>query len=151
MAKDEMQNHLDKGMYGSPLLKPDEQHKYLGTFRERCYVSMTVAEMADSANQQNFLKELALHPDTLILLNGATSESLQREYIQFATETNHQFRIINDFVSDDPDSIGVLIVTDHAVDEKVIDIEEKYPKSSDEPTPIKTEHKKEHFWNKLFH
>ena len=37
-------------MYGTPLVNPEEQHKYMGTFRER-RLSMTVAEMKDAQNQ----------------------------------------------------------------------------------------------------
>ena len=42
---DELEKRLDTGMYGTPRVNPDEQRKYLGTFRERCYLSMTVTEM----------------------------------------------------------------------------------------------------------
>ena len=52
MSKDDVQSHLDKGMYGTPLVNPEEQHKYMGTFRERCYLSMTVAEMKDPDKQR---------------------------------------------------------------------------------------------------
>lgn len=56
MAQDDVKSHLDKGLYGTPLVNPEEQHKYLGTFRERCYLSMTVAEMIQPKNKENFLK-----------------------------------------------------------------------------------------------
>lgn len=28
MSKDDVQSHLDKGMYGTPLVNPEEQHKH---------------------------------------------------------------------------------------------------------------------------
>lgn len=31
MAQDDVKSHLDKGLYGTPLVNPEEQHKYLGT------------------------------------------------------------------------------------------------------------------------
>lgn len=73
MAQDDVKSHLDKGLYGTPLVNPEEQHKYLGTFRERCYLSMTVAEMIQPKNKENFLKELKKHPDASILLNGGST------------------------------------------------------------------------------
>ena len=42
MAKDELQQHLDKGRFGAARVNPVEQRKYLGTFRERCFASMTI-------------------------------------------------------------------------------------------------------------
>ncbi len=54
MAQDDVKSHLDKGLYGTPLVNPEEQHKYLGTFRERCYLSMTVAEMIQPKTKKTF-------------------------------------------------------------------------------------------------
>ena len=34
---DELQNHMNKGMYGTPQINPDDRRNYLGTFRKsRC-------------------------------------------------------------------------------------------------------------------
>lgn len=149
MAQDDLQNHLDTAMYGTPLLKPEEQHKYLGTFRERCYVTMTIAEMDVSSNKAHFSNELTRHPQALVLLNGALSLALQSEYIKLITEHKMTFTVVNDYVDDSPDSLGLVLAAKEAVDEPVIDIEEKYPQNkahSVTPTiPKKT------FWKKFFH
>jgi uncharacterized protein YueI len=155
LSQDEVQKHLDKGRYGSPLVNPDEQHKYMGTFRERCYLSMTISEMEKPENQENLSEELDKHPDASILLNGAMPESLQSTYIQLATKKKAQFTVINDFVKDEPDSFGLLLAAKEAVNEPVIDIEEKYPKTTtqeeDGPEqPEEKKEKKESFWSKLF-
>ena len=50
---DELEKRLDTGMYGTPRVNPDEQRKYLGTFRERCYLNMTVAEMKKRTTKRN--------------------------------------------------------------------------------------------------
>ncbi len=55
---DELEKRLDTGMYGTPRVNPDEQRKYLGTFRERCYLSMTVTEMKKKDNPENALERL---------------------------------------------------------------------------------------------
>lgn len=109
MSKDDVQSHLDKGMYGTPLVNPEEQHKYMGTFRERCYLSMTVAEMKDPINKENFLKEIEKQPDVTVLLNGSLPLTIQNQYIQLATKQNVRFTIVNDYVSDDPNSFGLLV------------------------------------------
>ena len=51
---DELEKRLDTGMYGTPRVNPDEQRKYLGTFRERCYLSMTVAEMKKRTTKKRY-------------------------------------------------------------------------------------------------
>ena len=147
MADDSLQQHLDKGMYGTPLVNPDEQHKYMGTFRERCYLSMTIQQMRDANDKDGFLKELAKHEDATILLNGKMPESLQSAYIQLATKNKAKFTIINDFVKADPDSFGLLLVAKEAVNEPVIDVAEKYPETTPQQEP---EEKKEGFFSKFF-
>ena len=138
MANDDLQQRLDKGMYGTPLVNPEEQHKYMGTFRERCRLSMTVAEMKDAQNQKHLLEELAKHPEVTVLLNGEISSDLQST-----------FKIVNNFVENNPDSLGLLLAEKHAVDEPVIDVTEKYPQATETPKEEPTA--KKGFWQKLFH
>ena len=147
MTKDDLKSHLDKGMYGTPLVNPEEQHKYLGTFRERCYLSMTIAQMKEPTNKEHFLKELESHPKASILLNGALPLSIQNQYIQLATKNQVPFTVINDFVTDDPNSFGLLLVAKEAVNEPVIDVEEKYPSPQKEEPE---QPKKKSFWHRVF-
>lgn len=149
LLTDEMQKHLDKGMYGQPLVNPDEQHKYMGTFRERCYLSMTLAQMKEKDNQDNLRRELAKDPDAQVLMNGQLSERLQGEYIQLLTKSGHKFTIVNDFVGTNPDSLGLLVVSKEAVNEPVIDIDQKYPEK--EAESAKSTKKKPGFFDRLFH
>ena len=148
MSKDDVQSHLDKGMYGTPLVNPEEQHKYLGTFRERCYLSMTIAEMKDPTNKEKFIEEIEKQPDATILLNGETPIAIQNQYIQLATKNNIRFTVVNDFFSDAPDSIGLLLAAKQAVNEPVIDVEEKYPK--EEQAEPEEKNKKKSLWDRLF-
>ena len=55
---DELQEHLNKGMYGTPKLKPDEQRKYLGTFRERVDLTVTFAQLNSEKYYPAIQKEL---------------------------------------------------------------------------------------------
>ncbi|MGM0123021.1 hypothetical protein IGI37_000387 [Enterococcus sp. AZ194] len=151
MSDDQLQSHLDRGRYGSPLVNPDEQHQYMGTFRERCLLSMTVAEMKKRENQTRFVQELKKYPGMTVLLNGKLPDQLQTMYIQLATQNNMKFTVINDFVTNEPTSLGLLLTAKEAVNEAVIDIEEKYatPESTEAKEP--TEEDKKGFWHKLFH
>jgi len=149
MAQDDLQKHLDNAMYGTPLLKPDEQRKYMGTFRERCYLTMTIEQMKKTEDKANFLKELAQHPDATVLLNGAMAIDLQSAYIKLINERQTKFTVVNDFVENTPNALGLVLTATEAVNEEIIDIEQKYPKQTSELS--KTEQPKKGFWHKLFH
>lgn len=148
MAQDDLQKHLDNAMYGTPLLKPEEQRKYMGTFRERCYLTMTIAQMKNTENKKKFLNELTQHPDATVLLNGAMAIDLQSAYIKLSNERKIKFTVINDFVENTPDALGLVLTAKEAVNEEVIDIEQKYPKQTAVP---QTDTPKKSFWHKLFH
>lgn len=147
LAKDEVQQHLDKGRYGSPRINPEEQRKYLGTFRERCFVSMTVGEMHNKQDQQNLIEEIKQHPDGKLLINGAVSEELQRVFIGLASKNAADFTIVNDATAESEDSIGILLVTDYAVNEEIIDIEAKYPTNPEDDEEPK---EKKSFFSRFF-
>lgn len=146
MTNDNLQQHLDHARYGTKRLNPDEQRKWMGTFRERCYLTMTIAQMKIAKNQTNFVKELQLHKDGTILLNGEMDQALQKTYLYLCQQQKRSFTIVNDCVLNTPESFGLLLVSTDAVNQPVIDIEKKYPLN----TAISNK-KKESFWSRLFH
>lgn len=79
------------------------------------------------------MKELEKQPDAMVLLNGSLPLALQNQYIQLATQKKVRFTIVNDFVSNDPNSFGLLLTAKEAVNEPVIDVEKKYPKTTSHP------------------
>ncbi|MDH6363830.1 uncharacterized protein YueI [Enterococcus sp. PF1-24] len=150
MGKDKIQQRINDSQFGRKL-NPDEQHCYLGTFRERCYLTLMVRQMASDHNQQALIKEFQQHPDSKLLLNGKISEDLQTTYLQLATKNQLPFTIVNDFAGDNPDDFGGILIATTAVSAAIIDVEEKYPLSK--PTisaNIPEKKSKKGFWRKLF-
>lgn len=124
---DDLQKRLDQGIYGTPQLNPDEQRRYLGTFRERCYLQMTCAQMKEPVWQQQLQKYITDYTQATCLLNGALSETIQTPYIQLLAKSSIPFTIItrDQMVTDE--EIGLLLVAKEAVNCSVIDIAQKYP------------------------
>lgn len=147
MAQDDLQKRLDNSMYGTPLIKPEEQKKYLGTFRERCYLTMNVRQMAKPELRANLITELRKYPEASVLLNGTLTSQLQATYIKLLTDIGAKFTIINDGVTNTPESVGLILAAKEAVNQDIIDIEEKYPKQINE----QEKPEKKSFWGKLFH
>lgn len=143
---DSLQQHLDKSMYGTPKIKPEEQAKYLGTFRERCLLSMTKSEMQNPGLQATLKKHLTEFKNYKALLNANLPESLQATYLTILSQAQIPFTITDSSLPCNEHSIGLLIVDSQAVNEEIIDIAEKYPSTTKEPT--QKNHKS--FWHKLF-
>lgn len=142
---DDLQQHLDNSLYGTPQLKPDEQRKYLGTFRERCYLQMTLAQMRNQDLQDCLKTHVTDFEGAHCLMNNQVSDTLQADYIQILAAAAIPFTIVSSNQKSD-DAIGLLLVASEAVDESIIDIAEKYPTNESKPTS----EKKPSFWGKLF-
>ncbi len=142
---DDLQQHLDNSLYGTPQLKPDEQRKYLGTFRERCYLQMTLAQMRNQDLQDCLKTHVTDFEGAHCLMNNQVSDTLQADYIQILAAAAIPFTIVSSNQKSD-DAIGLLLVSSEAVDESIIDIAEKYPTNESKPTS----EKKPSFWGKFF-
>lgn len=146
---DNLQQRMDQAAAGTPLVNPDEQRKYLGTFRERCYVSMTIGQMKQNKNQALLTKALEKYPQGSILMNGCLSATLQTTYMKIATQHQTQFKIVTTSGTCDDDKIGLLIVSEEAVHQEVIDIEELFAITKIVPE-IQKKTAKKGFWSKIF-
>lgn len=127
MSEKNVQDYLEKGMYGTPQLRPDEQRKYLGTFRERIYLSMTMAEIRDPKNLAYFKQELSLNPQQQVLINAAVSSRYQNDYMVAAQKANCPFKIVDTENQTSPEAIALVYISNEAVNVEVIAISEKYP------------------------
>lgn len=126
MEKDSVQERIDKGRYGAPNINPDEKRDYLGTFRERCVLTMTPDEMCDPIYKEYLKKEIAETPDLQVILNGDLPSALHDEYITFFAKNGIKFKILDNDETDDEGALGLVVAAKEAVNEPVIDIAEKY-------------------------
>lgn len=137
MAKD-VQDYLEKGMYGAPQIKPDEKRKYLGTFRERIYLSMTLAEMSKANNLAYFKEELTKNPNHQVLINAALAPHLQNTYMVASQKANCSFKIVDTENQTQPEAIGLVYAGEEAVDIDPISVTEKYDHQPDAPNVEET-------------
>lgn len=130
--KSNVDQRIQNSIYGTPKIKPDEQRRYMGTFRERVYLTISVAEAKQQDWSSALQKELQKHPDSLVIINGNLEDRFTRPYITMANQMTVQFTIKtgNDTKTDD-DNLAV-VVTDHkAVYESPVDVAKKYPSVAD--------------------
>lgn len=145
---DEVQKHLDNARYGTKL-NPDEQRQYLGTFRERVYLTLTESEMTQKFYHQAILTEVAKHPTAFLLIKGSLNETLQAIYVTLASANKLRFTIVSDPEFTDHSDFGAILADKVAVDEEVIDVKDKYPLPEAPATP-EEKPKSEGFFKKLF-
>ncbi|WP_407887419.1 YueI family protein [Levilactobacillus sp. N40-8-2] len=124
----QMDKHLQNSTFGVPKVNPDEQRRYLGTFRERVSLAMTIAEVNDRNNLDAFITEITAHPDYQIILNGHIEQADLAPYMKLAAQHNLKFTIRNDiFYGMAADDYGLIVASDHAINDNPITLTKKYP------------------------
>lgn len=140
-----LQDHLNKGMYGTPQIKPDEKRKYLGTFRERVALTMTFAEVKDKEYQQDLKQMLSQHPELRVIVNGQIKNPLLNELLQIFKQTNVQFTLNTDRCLPHAENDLAIVVCDakKALHIDEVDICKLYPKKEQVKIPEQKDSKKE--------
>ena len=147
MSSDNMQNYLNKGMYGANQTKPEERQKYLGSLRERIFVSMTIDQLTSKNYIDALKKEVNKHPNNTLLFNGSVDITELDLYIKLSNQLNCTFRIVTDDFAK-KSTIGLVYVAPQEVNNDIIDVAEKYPKS--DRSLKKVVPAKKSFFKKLF-
>ncbi|MEJ6400385.1 YueI family protein [Nicoliella lavandulae] len=144
-------NRLEQSSYGTPKINPDEQRKYLGTFRERVSLAIMIKDLDSSQAQTAFQEDAKAHPDFQLIVNGQLDQSQTGPYIKIASQNNIKFTIRNDsFYFNQPDSYGVVFAAPTAINEGQIEVHQKYPQLFDQSSQP-TEAKPQSFMDKLKH
>ncbi|MYV04477.1 MULTISPECIES: YueI family protein [Furfurilactobacillus] len=144
---------LSNAIYGTPKINPDEQRHYLGTFRERVALTMTVAQLRSGDYLTAFGNDLSQRDEVnnTVLMNGNLGQDVLGPYIRTTTMHAVSFTIKNDpeyKIGDD--DLALVVTAKTAIDVNPVDIAKKYAdqtsSNSDQPKPVK----KTSFWQRLF-
>ena len=88
--------HFIKAMaLGIPTIKPDEKRAFLGNFRERVAMAVTIRQLRDARITAMLDSVLKRYPGYRIFLNGRMGESLVNQYMMQALAHQYPFTIMN--------------------------------------------------------
>ncbi|WP_413627139.1 YueI family protein [Fructilactobacillus vespulae] len=143
---EDVQNRLDQSMSGeSPKINPDEQRKYLGTFRERVALAIPFAQVTNSDAVNQTIKIIQMHPDYQIIINGALPTNQQSPYLKAAAANNAKFNINTDKIyQNTATAFAIVVAAKQSINETNIEFSETTSKTVNSPKTKLT------FWQKLF-
>ena len=88
--------HFIKAMaLGIPTIKPDEKRAFLGNFRERVAMAVTIRQLRDAQITAMLDSVLKRYPGYRIFLHGRMGESLVNQYMMQALAHQYPFTIMN--------------------------------------------------------
>ncbi|WP_273724809.1 DUF1694 domain-containing protein [Leuconostoc mesenteroides] len=102
---------------GSPKINPDEQNRYLGTFRERVIVAIKVSQLGNSNIQSQFAASLKSHSIGKVLIDQQLAGDYFSTYVGLATQSKHSFTLLSDSTKSahQEDPIAVVLAANTAV------------------------------------
>lgn len=137
-----VEDYLEKGMYGAKEINPEEKKKFLGTYRERVILAMHKEDVLAGKFFEEIKQAMQADPQARLLLNSQLSYDYLRPYIHLAEKYHHAFSLVTR-KAEETDVYLVLTAT-VAVDKETIFLSEN---TAD--LPEKEEEQKKSFLQKV--
>ena len=149
--KSAVDQRLQNAVYGTPKINPDEQRHYLGTFRERVCLTISVAQLGERDWSDALRLELKKGIGKLVFLNGNLDDEQLRPYMLAAVQEHASFTLKTDpEFSTAPEKLAVVVAAKTAVYQSPVDVAKRYPNLSNPVSQVKSP-AKQGFWQRLFH
>lgn len=145
----DLENRLDRASSGEYRLKPDEQKRYLNTYRERVLLAIDLTQAQNILLKPHFDAILSHYDnqyDTVFVkICGKLPDELSGYYLKLAITHHFDAQILSET---DADSYGIIIHTNQAVNHAEISLEACFPDIKLTEQPKETV--KKSFFEKLF-
>ena len=143
MVNKDPNDYLQKGQYGTKQTLLSERKEFLGSLRERVYLTATLEQLSRDNTLAAFTKEFQLHPDGNLLLNGTIDMSTFTAFTKAGKQADIPFKLVaNEYAQTSP--YALIFTASSEVSESIIDVAEKYPLPKKEK-PQQTKQKKSFF------
>jgi uncharacterized protein YueI len=141
MNNDNVNDRLEQSsMGGTPKINPDEQRRYLGTFRERVSLAIKIADLSNTNTITALKDEFKNHDNYQLIINGNIEHNLIAPFIQLASQNNIKFVIKTDsFYKTGNDNYGVVYANKASINVNPIDFIDKYPQYAKQSNETKAE------------
>lgn len=121
--RDELEQTLLRGIHGELEVKHDERIYFLGEFKERIIRKLSINQVNEVAIYSEIRQALKDEKTAKLIINGDISNSSTRKYRELALEMDKLCTVRSD--SKFKGDTGLLVVSDEAVNEEEISVEER--------------------------
>lgn len=105
-----IQDYLNRGMYGNKETNVDERKLFLSTIRERIIVALTNRQVMKNVTYAPIVQLIKDYPDCHLYLDGDLNYSFLSKYIKIVNRLNVPFTIVNDVNHET--EIGLVLATE---------------------------------------
>ena len=145
-----LENRLEHASSGERRLDPDQQRKYLQTFKERVVLSISFKDASNPKLIKAFPKILTelkeKYENLAVKINGNLPDTVSMTYAKDSSQEDIPMTIISEHTNT---SLGIVVHTDRAVKISDTDINSQYANYL-ENTADKPVAEKKSFWKHFF-
>ncbi|MCG7345693.1 YueI family protein [Sporosarcina sp. ACRSL] len=111
-------DYIQKGIYGPKETKPDERRKFLGTTREQIVIVLTQEQVREKGIYSQVEDAIKENRKALLLLNGNIHYKVLLKYTKIASKYNVPYRYVTN--KNHTTEIGLVLKHDYAVNKDEI-------------------------------
>ncbi|MBB4825521.1 uncharacterized protein YueI [Sporosarcina luteola] len=118
-------DYIQQGMYGNKEIKRSERKKFLGTFRERIVIALTLGQVRERGIYKEVEAAIKENKSAHLYLNGNIHYEVLSKYTKIASENDVLYTIVTNLESET--DIGLVLAYNYAIDKEEIYIEREIP------------------------
>lgn len=111
--KTELERTIEYAIRGAPQIKVDEKRKWLGEFRERVILGLTMEQSHTKEALRHVEDALKHDMAEIIIVNQDMLMEVMTEYMKLAKVTGKRFKSV---ATDNEEAMGVVVASSKAVE-----------------------------------
>ncbi|KRK32405.1 DUF1694 domain-containing protein [Loigolactobacillus bifermentans] len=88
------EDYIKRHLFTQPQIKPDERRAFLGNYRDRVALALTIQQLRATRTLPMVTQILKRYPQYRLYLNGRMGETLIQRYLQLALKLDYPFTIL---------------------------------------------------------
>lgn len=132
--KSELERKAEAALNGGPKLKQSEKNRFLGEFRERVLIALTLEQVEEEGTYPEVLQAIRDKEAVKLILDRGVAMKKAREYIRLAHQNHLSFKKIE--AANTHSKIALVVVSDHAVHEEDIYVKSRQEKLKAKGLPL---------------
>jgi len=118
--KSELEKTIEYAIAGVPQIKADEKRKWLGEFRERVILGLTI-EQAYKREAESYVKDAVKdNMAEIIIVNQKIPMEVMSKYMKLAKDTEKEFKTI---CANNENAMGIVVASRQAVQRENVEVQ----------------------------
>ncbi|WP_078381083.1 YueI family protein [Sutcliffiella halmapala] len=114
-------DYIDRGLKGTPEIRPSERREYLTQLRERIILALTNGQVMQTKVYAPIVDLMKRYPSSRLYLDGDINYAHLSKYTRIANQHNISFTIVDDKAA--TTNIGLVLALPTAIDKEDIFVE----------------------------